>query len=55
MERYPARELPVSACSQPTSQVPANPPSAPQLFTSAITSPATLRGSISGMMAKNGP
>ena len=51
----PARALPVSACNQPTSQVPANPPSAPQLLTSAITSPTTLRGSISGMMAKKGP
>ena len=55
MARYPARELPVTACSQPTSHVPANPPSAPQLFTSAMTSPAILLGSISGMMAKNGP
>src|ERR1700723_3023079 len=48
IKRYPARELPVSACSRPTIQVPANPPRAPQLFTSAITAPATFFGRISG-------
>src|SRR5277367_784589 len=55
ISKNPARELWVSACSHPTSQEPAKAPRAPQLFTNASTSPATLLGSISGMMAQNGP
>src|ERR1017187_1753832 len=53
--KNPAREFPVSACSQPISHVPMNPPNAPQVLISAITSPATVFGRISGTIAKNGP
>src|SRR5580700_4022747 len=55
ISRKPARESPVRASSKPTSHVPAKPPRAPLLLTTAVISPATFFGSISGTIAKNGP
>src|SRR6185437_4900108 len=45
----------VAPLSQPTKYEPTNEPSAPQQLINAIAPPATLRGSISAIQAKNGP
>ena len=55
MKRYDASELPVTPLSHPTKYDPTNDPSAPQQFINAIAPPATLRGSVSAIQAKNGP